>query len=323
MPERIVILDPLAPDRLSRFEAFVPDQFALEAATSREPVDQIAAIERARYAVTGDVPVTAEMMRAGAKANLAAVHKWGVGYDNIDIETARTVGVRVLRTTGSNAVPVAETAVGLMLALQRSIVAGNTDMHAGKWSKWEVGPRTFMLSGKTIGLIGLGHIGQNVARMLKGFNCRLLYAKRHPLSDDEERALNVTHVSLEELIAEADVISLHCALTPETSNLIDAYRLKSMKDGALLINTARGGIVDENAVADAVESGKLRGAAFDVFEVEPTPPDHRLIGIPGIIVTPHIASQAVDNYARTVSRMIDNLSMLANGKEPPEGDIVV
>jgi phosphoglycerate dehydrogenase-like enzyme len=263
------------------------------------------------------------MMTEGAKAGLKAVHKWGVGYDNIDIETAREAGVRVLRTTGSNAVPVAETAVALMLALQRSIVAGHTDMQEGKWSKWEVGPRTYMLTGKTVGLIGLGHIGKNVARMLQGFGCRLLYYKPRPLSQDEARALGVTHTPLDRLLAEADVVSLHCNLTPETSSLIDAGSLAAMKDGALLINTARGGIVDENAVADAIESGRLRGAAFDVFEIEPTPPDHRLIGLPGVIVTPHIASQAVDNFAGAVTRMIDNLAMLADGQEPPEGDVVV
>ncbi len=323
MPDNIVILDPLTPDRLARVAALVPDRFTLEAAASREPADQLAAIARATFAITGDLPVTAEMMVEGARAGLKAVHKWGVGYDNIDTDKAQDVGIRILRTTGSNAVPVAETAVALMLALQRSIVAGHTDMLAGKWSKWEVGPRTFMLSGKTVGLIGLGHIGKNVARMLQGFGCRLLYAKPDPLSDDEAEALGVTHAPLETLLASSDIVSLHCTLTPETSSLIDAARLQAMKDGALLINTARGGIVDEDSVADAVENGKLRGAAFDVFEIEPAPSDHRLIGLPGVIVTPHIASQAVDNFARTVTRMIDNLSMLADGGQPPEGDVVV
>ncbi|MEM9250411.1 MAG: 2-hydroxyacid dehydrogenase [Pseudomonadota bacterium] len=323
MTESVVVIDPLTPDRLARFASHFPEPFTVRAAESRERDAQMAALQGAKYLITADMPVDPEMMRVGRTDSLVAVHKWGVGYDNIAIETAREVGVRVLRTTGSNALPVAETAVALMLALQRGIVAGHVGMQAGEWGKWTVGPGCLTLSGKTVGLIGLGYIGKQTARLLRGFGCRLLYAKPNALAPEEARDLGVEHVPVAQLIAEADVITLHCALTPQTANLINADSIATMKEGAILVNTARGGIADENAVAVALSAGKLRGAAFDVFDVEPTTPDNPLLAAPNAIVTPHIASQAADNYSKTVNRMVANLSALSQGTVPPDLDIVV
>lgn len=323
MPHTIVVLDPLTDVRLTRMRAFLPDGFVLTTAASREEGDQLAAMREAEFAISGDIAVTDAMMREGAAHAMKAVHKWGVGIDNIAHATAAEVGIRVLRTTGSNARAVAETTVALMLALQRNVVPGNDTMRRGEWAKGTIGPRTFLLTGKTVGLIGLGYIGKNVARMLKGFDCRVLYTKPTKLADDEEAELGVTHVPLATLIAESDVVSLHCALTPDTANLIDAAAFAAMKDGVVLVNTARGGIVDEAALGAALDAGKVRGAALDVFEVEPTPPGYPLIGRDDVIATPHIASQAADTFGTTVSRMFENLRFIAAGEEPPALDIVV
>lgn len=323
MTYRIVLLDPATPDPIARFAAHVPGEFELTTAASRDPADQLAAIRDADFAITGGVPVTPEMMRAGAASRLKAVHKWGVGYDNIDIDTAREVGVRVLRTTGSNAVAVAETAVALILAAQRNIVAGHVGLLEGEWAKGRLSPTCTLIANKTVGLIGLGAIGVAVARMLGGFGCRILYTKPHPLSADEEAALGVTHVPLDVLLAEADIVSLHCALTPETARLIDAAALAAMKPGAYLVNTARGGVLDEDALAEAILSGHLGGAALDVFDEEPLPPGHRLIGLPRVVVTPHIAALAAESHGPTIERMIRNLADLAAGREPAALDVVV
>ena len=323
MPEVITILDPLAPDRLERFAALVPDHFTVRCAPGRERADQIEAVRGSRYLITADMPVDEELMRIGLQDQLRAVHKWGVGYDNIAVGAAGPLGLRVLRTTGSNAVPVAETAVALMLALLRGVVAGHTGMQAGEWGKWTVGPGCVTLSGKTVGLVGLGYIGKRTARLLRGFECRLLYSKPTPLSAAEEAELGVERVPVAELIAQSDIVSLHCALTPETANLINPDSIATMKEGAILVNTARGGIASEAAVAEALRRGRLRGAAFDVFDIEPILPDNPLLGAPNAIVTPHIASQAADNYAKTVLRMMDNLSALSRGELPPALDIVV
>ncbi|MBV6658265.1 MAG: 2-hydroxyacid dehydrogenase [Devosiaceae bacterium] len=323
MAASLVVLDPLTSDRLTRFASHAPDDFTVSAAASRDRADQLEAIKSATFVVTADMAVDREMMELGHGNALKGVHKWGVGYDNIDTDAARDLGLRVLRTTGSNALPVAETAVSLMLAMQRGIVAGHMGMQAGEWAKWTVGPRCATQSGATVGLIGLGYIGKNTARLLKGFGCDVLYAKPNPLSADEEAELGVRRASIDEIITKADVVSLHCALTPETSRLIDSQAIARMKDGVLLVNTARGGIADEQAVADALISGKLRGAAFDVFDIEPIKPDNPLLAAPNAIVTPHIASMAANNYAPTVDRMMANLSALSRGEEPPELDRVV
>ncbi|MEM9431218.1 MAG: 2-hydroxyacid dehydrogenase [Pseudomonadota bacterium] len=323
MTDRVVVLDPLTPDRLARFASHFPDPFVVRAAESRDRGDQVAALKGAAYLITADMPVDTELMQAGRADSLVAVHKWGVGYDNIAIDAARDLGVKVLRTTGSNALPVAETALALMLALQRGVVAGHVGMQNGEWGKWTVGPGCMTLSRKTVGLVGLGYIGKQTARLLRGFDCRVLYAKPNALTPEEERALGVERAPVERLIAEADVLSLHCALTPETANLINDDTIATMKDGAILVNTARGGIASEAAVARALSAGKLRGAAFDVFDVEPTTPDNPLLHAPNAIVTPHIASQAADNYSKTVNRMVANLSALSRGEEAPALDTVV
>ncbi|GAB5374338.1 MAG: 2-hydroxyacid dehydrogenase [Acuticoccus sp.] len=323
MPHTIVVLDPLTPERLARMRAFLPQGFALKAAASRDEADQLAAMRDADFAIAGDIAITGAMMREGAAHRMQAVHKWGVGVDNIACDVAAEVGLRVLRTTGSNARAVAETTLALMLALQRNVVPGNDGMRRGEWLKGTIGPRTFLLTGRTVGLIGLGYIGKNVAKMLAGFDCRVLYAKPTPLPPEEAEALNVTHVPVETLIAESDIISLHCALTDKTANLLDAAAFAAMKDDVVIVNTARGGILDESALADALRGGKVRGAALDVFEVEPTPPGHPLIGLDNVIATPHIASQAADTYGKTVGRMFENLRRVAEGEEVPALDVVV
>jgi len=323
MVNRLVILDPMSPQALEKFAAFLPEGYEIGTSKSREPADQIAAITGATYVVTGDVPVTAEMMEAGAASGLKAVHKWGVGYDNIDIERARELGVRVLRTTGSNAVAVAETTLALMLGLQRNIVRGHVGLQEGKWLKGTLGDTSMRLTGKTIGLIGLGYIGKQVARLLRGFDCTVIYTKRIPLTAAEEQDLKVRHVSLDELIETSDVVSLHCAMSPETANMIDKTAIARMKKGSILVNTARGGLVNEEDLAQAVESGHLRGAAVDVFPVEPIAPDHRFVGVDRIVITPHVGAISADTYADNVSRMVGNMHCITEGKEPPEFDVIV
>ena len=322
MDHTIVVLDPISEAQQERLRAYLPEGFRLTVAPSRDEADQVEAMRHGDFAITADVPVTEAMMRAGHAAGMKGVHKWGVGVDNVDVAAAKALGLWVMRTTGSNARAVAETTVGLMLALQRSIVIGHEGMRRGEWLKGAVGPRTLLLTGKTIGLVGLGYIGKNVARMLAGFDCQVLYTKPTPLPRDVEADLGVTHASLDRIIAESDILSLHCALTEATRGLIDAKAMAAMKNGALLVNTARGGIVDEDALADALESGKLRGAAVDVFEVEPTPPGHRLLALPTVIATPHMASQAADNFGKTVSRMFENIRTAAIGDTPPDIDVV-
>ncbi|SNB76409.1 D-3-phosphoglycerate dehydrogenase [Arboricoccus pini] len=321
MSWRIVVLDPLSESRLLTMRRLLPAGFELAAASSPAPEDQARAIAHADFAIAGDMPLTADLLAQAPR--LRAVHKWGVGVDNFDLEAAARRSIRVLRTTGSNAGPVAETALGLMLALLRQISAGDRGMRAGHWAKADLAPRSFTLGSRTVGLVGLGAIGGRLATLLQGFGCRLLYAKPKPLPEARAEALHLTHVPLETLLATSDIISLHCPLTPATRRLIDAAALSRVKEGALLINTARGDLVDEAALLAALVEGRLGGAGLDVFSEEPLPSLHPLASAPNVILTPHIGASAVDNLVPTLERMFRNLACVAEGRAVDPGDVVI
>lgn len=317
---RITILDPFGAERLDRMRALLPDGFTLDVAASHDPADQQHAAATSDFLIVSDKPVTEAMM---ASPRLKGVQKFGVGYDAIDLDAARKHGVRVMRTTGSNAVAVAETALALMMAMQRNIVRGHMGVREGQWRKGELSPTSATLTGKTVGIVGLGYTGKALARMLAGFGCRILYTKRTPLQAEEEAALNVRFATLDDLLAQSDVVSLHCELNDQTRGLIDAARLAQMKAGAYLVNVARGGVVVERDLAQAVASGHLSGAAVDVFATEPVEAGNPLVGQDRIIATPHIAALSADAFVPGVTRMFHNIACVARGESPPDIDILV
>ncbi|MBK4215034.1 2-hydroxyacid dehydrogenase [Paracoccus caeni] len=317
---RLVMLDPMGPERLERIKPYLPEGWDIATAVSRAPEDQVASLQGATFAITGDVPVTAAMF---AVPGLKAVHKWGVGYDGFDLDAARAAGVRVMRTTGANAVTVAETTLGLILAVNRNIVRGHMGIAQGKWLKGEVGPSCATLSGRTVGIIGMGHIGQALARLLQGFGCRVLYFKRNPLSAEDEAALNARYSPLDDLLAQADVVTLNCELNDSTRNLIGRRELALMKPDAVLVNAARGGVLVEADLAEAIREGRLRGAGIDVFSVEPVETDNPLLGLPQVVLTPHVGALSAEGFATGLRRMIANLQAVARGDEPEPGDVLV
>jgi phosphoglycerate dehydrogenase-like enzyme len=321
MPETIVVLDPLAPERADRLRALLPPGFVLTHGTARGDDHLKEIIAEADYAISGQVGVSGEVLRAARKLKL--LHKWGVGVDNLDTATARELGIKVARTTGSNAVPVAEFALGLMLSALRHISFAHAELQKGNWRTGRLPGDTFTLSGKTVGIVGFGAIGTTLARLLKGFGCTILYSKRQPLDGGEEAALGVKHATLAELLAQSDVVSLHCPLTPQTANMIDKAAFAAMKKTAILVNVARGGIVKESDLIAALRSREIAGAAMDVFETEPLPPDSPLLGIDNLVVTPHLGAIASDVFAPTVTRMFDNIARVSRGEAVPERDSVV
>lgn len=317
---KVVLLDPSTPERLDRIRPFLPPGWVLMTAASRTPQDQLAALGGASFAISGDMPVTAAMM---AVPGLRAVHKWGVGYDAIDLEAARRHGVRVLRTTGSNAAAVAETTLGLILAVNRNIVRGHVGIGNGGWPKGQVGPTSTTLTGRTVGIVGMGHIGKALARLLRGFGCPILYTKRNPLPAAEEADLNARFAPLDDLLAASDVVTLNCDLNDSTRDLIDARRLALMKPDAVLVNAARGGVLVEADLAKAIRQGRLRGAGIDVFSVEPITPDNPLLGLDTVVLTPHLGALDAQGFAPSVMRMMDNLLAVQNGTPPRKMDVLV
>jgi D-3-phosphoglycerate dehydrogenase len=227
--------------------------------------------------------VNAELLEAAAR--LQVVGRAGVGVDNVDLETATRRGVLVMNTPGGNAVSVAEHALALMMALARRIPQLSAAIHAGRWEK--SGATGTELRGKTLGLVGFGRVGNEVARRARGLEMRVV-AHDPYVSEAAAQDAGVELLTLPELLAQSDYISLHMALSPATTKIINAATIAQCKRGASLINTARGELVDEAALAEALRSGQLGGAALDVFAVEP-PRESPLIGLPNVIATPHVA----------------------------------
>jgi D-3-phosphoglycerate dehydrogenase len=232
--------------------------------------------------------VTADLLDRAPK--LRAVGRAGVGVDNIDLEAATKRGVLVMSTPGGNAVSVAEHTFALLLALARQVPRLDKAIHEGRWEKSSAAGTE--VRGKTLGLIGLGRIGTEVAVRAEAFDMRVLAYDPY-ISEAAAREVAVELVPLDRLLAECDFISLHAALNPATQNLINTTTIAKMKEGARIINAARGELIDEAALARALKAGKLAGAAMDVFAEEP-PKNSPLIGLPNVIATPHVAGSTTE-----------------------------
>ena len=221
----------------------------------------------------------------GVAHHLKVIARYGVGLSNVDLKAASDLGIVVTITPGVNSKSVAELTLGLMLNLVRPIVQATASTREGQWPRYQ----GFSLEGKTIGLIGLGAIGQEVARRLVGFDCRIL---AYDVVVDRQFATSfgVQIVDQDTLLKESDIVSLHLPALPETRGMVDATFLATMKAGSYLINTARGELIDEAALAEALRSDHLRGAALDTFVDEPPRADNPLLGLPQVIVTPHMGA---------------------------------
>lgn len=239
-----------------------------------------------------------------AAPQLTVVGRAGVGVDNIDLEAATARGIVVMNAPDGNTVATAELAIGLMLALARHIPQAEISIRAGQWEK-----KAFMgveLRRKTLGIVGFGRIGRAVARRAKAFDMTVI--AHDPFgAQDAADALGVELVSLDALFARADFITLHAAASASTRNLINAETIQKMKPGVRIVNDARGSLIDEAALAEALTSGRVAGAALDVYSTEPVPADNPLLGLPNVIHTPHLGAstfEAQDEVATQIAHQV-------------------
>ena len=259
--------------------------------------------------------ITKEVIAAGPKLKVIATYS--VGYDHIDINAATTKKIYVANTPGDLTESVAEHAFALMLSLGRSIVSADKYTRSGKYKYWDplifLGPQ---FNGKTLGIVGFGRIGRHLAKIARnGLNMTILYSdvNRH---ETEEKETNAKHVSLEELLQNSDVISLNCNYCAETKHLINERTLHLMKPTAYLINTSRGGVIDEKSLAQALKDGVIEGAALDVFEEEPKiHPD--LLKMENVILTPHIASATREARIQMARMAAENVVEVLINNRPP------
>jgi D-3-phosphoglycerate dehydrogenase / 2-oxoglutarate reductase len=253
---------------------------------------------------------TAEAIGSAEARQLKLISRWGVGYDAIDVAAATNAGIVVAYTPGLLNETVADFAFALLLALARHVHLGHGDMTNGTWrAVWGVD-----VFGKTLGLLGCGRIGQAMARRARGFDMRVLAYDVAP--DPAVEQLGVRFVSLDELLAESDFVSLHAALTPGSSGLIGEPQLRAMKPTAFLINTARGALIDEAALAKGLHDGQIAGAALDAFVAEPLPADSPLRSAPNVLLTPHFASYARETGERVSHTAVQAIVDLKNGLRP-------
>ncbi len=253
-------------------------------------------------------PCTAAMIAAAPRLRL--IQKIGVGVNTIDLDAARARSIPVCNLPGTNSQAVAEMALLLMLACLRRLPQADAALRAGHWSTDPATQDSLgELAGRTVGLVGYGAVPRLLAPILAAMGCRVLHATRAEVAD----AVG-DRTDLPSLLAQSDVVSLHVPLTPETTHLIDAAALACMKPGAILINTARGGLVDQAALVDALRAGRLAAAGLDVFESEPAPPDNPLLALPNVVVAPHIAWMTTGTFARSLAVAAENCRRLATGE---------
>jgi len=253
---------------------------------------------------------------AAVGPRLQVVSQMAVGVDNIDLEACTARGIPVGNTPGVLTEATADLTLALMLATARRLVEAANDVKAGLWYTWDpmgwVGPDLY---GSTVGIVGLGRIGAAVARRLRGFDVELLYHNPHPSRFAAEET--ATLVDFDDLLVRSDFVTLHCPYTPDTHHLIDAEALTQMKSSAILTNTARGGVVDQDALLAALREGQIAAAGLDVTVPEPLPSNHPLLTLPNVVVLPHIGSASLSARQSMAAIAVDNLLAGLAGEKLP------
>jgi glyoxylate reductase len=262
------------------------------------------------------VPITRKMIESAPKLKL--IQHPTVGYDMINVEAATEYGIPVANTAGFNAPTVAEHALMLILSLLRKTIYVHKKTCEGKWPQMEMWQKAKLweLGEKTLGILGLGAIGRELVKRAKGFDPVIIYFNRNRLPEAEERKIGVEYCTFDELLSRSDILSVHVPLTDETRGLIGRDEIRRMKQGAMIVNLSRGGVVDEHTLAEALREGRLSGAGIDVFEDEPLESDHCLIELNNVILTSHVAGVSKEARIRNVTIIGENLKRIINGEKP-------
>lgn len=312
MPDPLILMPPnrnLEPDVVAIGRQMLPPGFELRLVSDDRLADDL---RDADY-LMGFIGPLDDATLAGAR-RLRLVQLLSVGYDRFNLAGARAGRVPVAVNGGANAIAVAEHSILLMMATLRHLTELDAGVRTGRWSSGV--KRLYELWSSTIGIVGMGRIGQEVAQRLRGWGATLIYHDPVRLPEERERELGVALVSLEDLLARADVVTVHVPLSSATRHLIDARALARMKPTAVLVNTARGDLVDEAALAEALRSGRIGGAGLDVLSAEPPPADHPLLSTPNTVLTPHMAGPTWQSWPRRFGNAYANITRVQRGERP-------
>lgn len=317
----IAFLTPVMPEVRAAIAACAHAGQHLHFAESEARQEQLALVRTAEVIVSAGSVVDAALIAGGEKVRL--IQKWGIGVDKIDLDAARARGIPVAITAGASAGPVAEHALALMLAVYRRLPLADRQVRAGIWQPAQLRVACRQIGGKTIGLLGFGNIARMLAHRLRGFDVEILYNDVRRADAVTERGFGAHHVSFDTLLERSDILSLHLPLTAESRAIMNAAAFARMRQGAVLINTARGGLVDEAALHEALVGGRLAGAGLDTFASEPLPAGHPLLALDQVVVTPHSAGSVFDNIPNIAGHVLDNIARFARGEPLPPADIIV
>ena len=290
----------------------VPNGFELEMLESVSQQELEGKVKEADYLlVSGRLKINRTVL--GNAQNIKMIQRTGVGLDSIDLEYIRNHDIPFYVNKGVNAQSVAEHTILLMLASLRNLVEINENTKRGIWKKQAQGVCTHELCGKTVGLIGMGAIGRKVAGMLKAFGAEVLYNDVSKMKQEDENALGIKFSTRKEIIEKSDIISLHCPLTDDTRHMINDRAVNKMKNGVILINTARGGRIDEAALINGIKNGKIAGAGIDVYEKEPVD-NSEVLNLQNVITTPHIGGVTYDSFYQMMYQAMRNIEMFDKGQ---------
>jgi phosphoglycerate dehydrogenase-like enzyme len=306
----------MPPDVLELVPRMKPEGFALQMLPPRVKPEEIASAMRDAEYLLGFVWFLPDEAYADAK-RLKLVQVLSAGYDMVNIDGARKARIPICSNGGANSVAVAEHAIMLMLAVYKKLIVFHNNVAAARWHRGI--PRAvdiFELEGKTVGLVGFGNIGRQVARRVKAFDTRVIYYDSFRASPAEEAAMGVQYVPLDDLLAAADVVSLHVALNDSTRKMIGAEAFARMKPKAILINTCRGEVVDEPALVDALREGRILGAGLDTQEHEQAGGTSPILTLPNVVMTPHSAGPTVDSFRKRFHNGYANIQRVAQGHPP-------
>jgi phosphoglycerate dehydrogenase-like enzyme len=284
----------------------------LERDDDKERLDKIEDID---FVLVATARLTREMLEKAK--GLRLIQHQGVGYDNIDVLAAKRMRIPIGLTPEGTSIGVAEHTILLTLAVYKKLIVAHNSLVKGEWLQFALRPESYEMYGKTLGLVGFGRIGREVAKRAKPFDVRILYYDKYiHASPDEKEKLSVEEVSFEKLLAESDIVSLHVPLTDETKGMMNHKTFKTMKNTAILINTARGGLVDEKDLYEVLKDRRIAGAGLDVFEKEPPPSDNLLFKLDNVILTPHISAGTKDALIAKMRAAFANMVRVTRGETP-------
>jgi phosphoglycerate dehydrogenase-like enzyme len=312
---KVIFFTNLAADTAALLTNQAPDGYEVTTASAKLPPEQqVALTHDADFVILFPGVISGEALRA-AKA-LKLVQLVSAGFDTLDINLCKELEIPVANNGGTNSTDVAEHTITLILSWYRRLNEMDRNVRTGKWGAIDSGASTYTINGKTVGLVGLGNIGRKVARLLNAFGAKVLYTDAFPVAPEVEQELGVQRVTMDELLAQSDIVSLHVPLNNTTRGIMSDAQFAQMKRNALLVNTCRGPVVDEAALVRALQSKQIAGAALDVLVQEPPAEDNPLLTMENVLLSPHVAGVTRDTWARRGAFIFANLQRVWRGEKP-------